>query len=602
LTYFERPSTNHQVRAGGPPTAAGLFIVLAPIVAVGGVIKEQRGTGVDVRIELDVPAPMRDGTVLRANVYRPGTDAGPWPVLLTRLPYGKEVPEELAWLDPLRAVRAGFMVVVQDTRGRFASEGEWDPLRFEREDGFDTVEWAARLPGSNGRVGMFGLSYYGSTQLSAAIGQPPALGAIAPALTWCEPLDGLVARGGAIELGLELPWTLRMGPDHVLRQPLPLDERERRVAELLDDFDRLTDDDGGYRELPVGDGAVWRRHALPGLGAIATLDDPAVAARSRVVGVHERVTVPSLHVAAWHDVFAQGTLDNYTALAALGRPARLVVGPWTHERFADPIGDLCFGVRSYRQGAPAHPEGDLDDVQLAFFRRHLAPNGDLAAEGGAPVRIFVMGRNEWRDEPAWPLARAREERWFLGAGGGLASDPPAPEAAPSEFAYDPADPVPTHGGQLLLAPAFPPGPRDQMRVEAREDVLVFTSERLADELEVTGRVRVVLHARSSAPSTDWVARLCDVHPDGRSFNVCDGIVRVVDGADELRRVEIDLWSTSNVFLAGHRLRVQVTSSCFPRWDRNLNTGDQRSARIEVARQTVHHDAERPSWIELPVIP
>jgi hypothetical protein len=165
--------------------------------------------------------------------------------------------------------------------------------------------------------------------------------------------------------------------------------------------------------------------------------------------------------------------------------------------------------------------------------------------------------------------------------------------------YDPADPVPTRGGQL--GTAFPAGPFEQGRVEARPDVLVFTSEPLQQDLEVTGRVRVVLHAESSAPSTDWVARLCDVHPDGRSINICDGIVRVTEGADLCRRVEIDLWSTSNVFLAGHRLRVHVTSSSFPRWDRNLNTGDQGDPRFTVAHQRVHHDAQRASWIELPVI-
>jgi hypothetical protein len=171
----------------------------------------------------------------------------------------------------------------------------------------------------------------------------------------------------------------------------------------------------------------------------------------------------------------------------------------------------------------------------------------------------------------------------------------------SEFVYDPADPVPTVGGQIVMSPAFPAGPFDQAPVEARDDVHVFTSEPLSADMEVTGRVRVVLHAESSAPSTDWVARLCDVHPGGRSFNLCDGILRVSKGADTCRTVEIDLWSTSNVFLAGHRLRVQVTSSSFPRWDRNLNTGDQSVARIEVARQRLHHGPERPSWIELPVV-
>jgi putative CocE/NonD family hydrolase len=293
-------------------------------------------------------------------------------------------------------------------------------------------------------------------------------------------------------------------------------------------------------------------------------------------------------------------------MAALGRPARLVVGPWTHLTFADPVGELCFGIRSSRLGVPVHADGDLTALQLAWFGRQLgAVPRDAAADADpvAPVRIFVMGRNEWRDEAAWPLERAQEQRWFLRAGGALGPEGPgAAGAAPTTFAYDPADPVPTLGGQTVMSVAFPAGPFDQVRIEARADVCVFSSEPLAEELEVTGRVRVVLHVESSAPSTDWVARLCDVHPDGRSFNVCDGIVRVAEGADRCARVEIDLWSTSNVFLAGHRLRVHVTSSCFPRWDRNLNTGDQGAPQIEVAHQRIHHEPGRASWIELPVVP
>jgi uncharacterized protein len=217
------------------------------------------------------------------------------------------------------------------------------------------------------------------------------------------------------------------------------------------------------------------------------------------------------------------------------------------------------------------------------------------------VRIFVMGRNEWRDEPEWPLRRARIEAHYLHAEGRLTTTAPNEAEASSSFTYDPADPVPTRGGLLVMASAYPAGPLDQSPVEDRDDVLVFTSLPLDEEMEVTGRIRVVLHAVSSAPSTDWVARLCDVHPDGRSYNICDGILRVTDGADGVDRYEIDLWSTSNVFLRGHRIRVQVTSSSFPRWDRNLNTGNQDSAEMQIARQRIFHDATRPSFIELPVI-
>jgi putative CocE/NonD family hydrolase len=550
-----------------------------------------------VTVEVDVPAQMRDGTVLRANVYRPAGE-GPWPVLLARTPYDKDAGPGLEGIDPILAARRGFMVVTQDTRGRFASDGAWSPLEHERTDGYDTVEWAARLPGSNGRVGMYGDSYVGNTQWMAAVEAPPSLAAIAPAVTWRDPLDGLLARGGALELGVALPWDLQTGAGHIAKHASSDAERERLLAALIEDYDRLPSE--GYRELPVGgEMPVLRRHGVPDLGTVRMLDDPAVASWSSVEGEHERVTAASFHTGGWYDIFLQGTLDNYVAMAALGRPARLVVGAWTHDVPAiEPYGERCFGFLANRQGAPSHPHGDLSDEQLAWFRRQLTDDAPEEAPG-PPVRIFTMGRDEWRDEQEWPLARARGERWALRADGSLAPDaPPVADTATSEFVYDPADPVPTLGGNLVMSPAFPAGPFDQARVEAREDVLVFTSEPLAEELEVTGRVRVVLNAESSAPSTDWVARLCDVHPDGRSFNLCDGIVRIADGADRAGRVEIDLWSTSNVFLPGHRLRVHVTSSSFPRWDRNLNTGDQRAPHFRPARQRVHHDA---SWIELPVV-
>jgi putative CocE/NonD family hydrolase len=551
-----------------------------------------------VTVEHDVPARMRDGVVLRANVYRPAGE-GPWPTLLNRTPYDKETGPALALLDPVRAARRGFMVVVQDTRGRFASDGEWSPFQFERRDGYDSVEWAAGLPGSNGRVGMYGDSYMGSTQWMAAVEQPPSLAAISPAVTWRDPLDGVFARGGAVELGLMLPWSLQTGADHLAKQRFSAAELERRVSALIDDHDRLPTD--GYWELPVHELAVLRRHGVPEPGTIRVLDEPDVASWCSVEGLHERVTVPSFHTGGWHDIFTQGTLDNYVAMTALGRPARLVMGGWTHYLpCADPFGELTFGLRANRFGIPAHPHGDVNDEQLAWLRRQLDPDATDADEA-PPVRIFVMGRNRWRDETSWPLARARTERWRLHADGTLSPQPPDADAQPSKYRYDPADPAPTLGGQTVMMAAYPPGPYDQARIESREDVLVFTSEPLEQELEVTGRVTVVLHAVSSAPSSDWVARLCDVHPDGRSYNLCDGIVRVHDGADELRRIEIDLWSTANAFLPGHRLRVHVTSSNFPRWDRNLNTGDQRAARFETARQRVHHDAERASWIELPVV-
>ncbi|MEN3283855.1 MAG: uncharacterized protein V7607_4995 [Solirubrobacteraceae bacterium] len=540
---------------------------------------------------------MRDGVILRADVFRPD-GPGRWPTLLARTPYDKSDHRQAVWcgLDPVQTARRGFVVVMQDTRGRFASDGLWEPFRFERLDGYDSVEWAARLPGSNGRVGMFSASYCANTQWLAAAERPPSLGAIAPALTWSDPMDGLFARGGAVELGLAMRWTLENGFDHLRRVEPREAERRRRAEVVMDEWDRLGED--GYWHLPVDRIAALHGQGLPDLGGIGALSDPEIAEHSRVTSLAGTVEIPSHHTAGWYDIFLQGTLDNYGAAAAAGRETRLIIGPWTHHAFADPVGQSLFGMRAGRDGVPVHELGDWKDLQLAWLRRHLADEDiELPA---APVRIFVMGRNTWRDEAAWPPP-ATVERWFLDGDGSVGPSTPHPAEQTSAFAYDPANPVPTVGGHGVLSPGYPSGPFDQASIEEREDVLVYTSEPLRCELEVTGRVRVVLHAQSTARSTDWVGRLCDVHPDGRSMNLCDGILRVADGANRPGRHEIDLWSTSNVFLPGHRLRVHVTSSSFPRWDRNLSTGDQRKPQHEGARQSVSHAAERPSFIELPVI-
>ncbi|MFC7645191.1 CocE/NonD family hydrolase [Streptosporangium lutulentum] len=263
-------------------------------------------------------------------------------------------------------------------------------------------------------------------------------------------------------------------------------------------------------------------------------------------------------------------------------------------------GEVGFGT--------AADEGSIDlrtslgDLRIDWLDRWLRP--DRLAPVGKPVRIFVTGVNRWRDEDAWPLARSVDTPLYLREDGGLSSEAPGADERPDTYRYDPADPVVTLGGTLLMSGEFPPGPHDQRRVEERPDVLVYTGEPLDADLEVTGRVRVSLTAASTAPSTDWVARLCDVGVDSVSRNLTDGIVRVSGPAGEPADHEIDLWSIGHVFLKGHRIRVQITSSNFPRWDRNLNTGEpaERATAMRVADQTVFHDAARPSRIILPVVP
>jgi putative CocE/NonD family hydrolase len=552
----------------------------------------------ELTIARDVPARMRDGVVLRANVYRPAI-AGPWPTLLTRTPYGKDLPGAAAWLDPVRAAGAGFIVIVQDVRGRFASDGDWEPFLHESSDGFDTVQWAARLPGGNGRVGMFGLSYWGNTQWLAAIARPPSLCAIAPGLTWCDPDDGLLRRGGALQFGMGVVWGLEQGIDYLRRRREAPERVDARIRDLLDELDGLAET--GLWRLPASTARVLADHGLPGLDHGRAGAGTASANACRVAGRHHRVQVPVLGIGGWHDAFIQGVLDNHAAMAALGRDSQLVIGPWSHANFSDTIGALGFGTRARKDGGPAGGPDDVTAIQLAWFRRHLDPHAGAEPQR-PPVRVFVMGANRWRDEPAWPPPGVTQERWYLRAGGGLSTTPPRADEGVSEFVYDPADPVPSDSARTPTATPEPLGPAEQSAIESRPDVLVFTSDPLGDDLEVAGRVRVVVHARSSAPSTDWVARVCDVYPDGRSYGLCDGIVRVGGRADEPRCHEVDLWSTCNLFRRGHRLRVHITSSSFPRWDRNLNTGRQDEARHVPACQRIDHDADHPSWLELVVRP
>jgi len=564
---------------------------------VSGVVVNPDGDApASVQVEFDVPARMRDGVVLRADVYRPAGD-GPWPTLVVRTPYNKGDAAGNVWngFSPTEVARSGFMMIVQDVRGRYASDGEWEPVRHEGEDGADTIAWAAELAGSNGRVGMVGGSYCGHTQWRAAIEQPPALKVITPLMTWTEPREALVARGGATQITVITSWSLAAGFDWLARQGLTDDEMAARVAALIEDFDSL--EKGGYWGLPVAELPVLRRHGTPMFVEPGAANDVEATQHMRVAGGHARVEIPSLHTGGWFDSCVQGTIDSFTTMRDLGRESRLIIGPWTHEDFGGRVGALDFGIMSMRD-AGAHPNGSWSDEVLAFLRRHLSD--DARAKPSSAVRIFVMGRNVWRDEASWPLERARRQRWHLHAGGDLTTAALPAEATPSEIDYDPAHPVPTWGGPLGLGPGR--GPVDQQVVESRPDVLVFTSDVLEEDLEVTGPIRVRLHVQSSAPSTDWVARLCDVDSKGRSLNLCDGIVRLDSGADEAREIEIDLWSTSHVFLAGHRLRVQITNSCFPRWDRNLNTGNQRAAEFVTAHQRLYHDAGRPSYIELPIIP
>jgi putative CocE/NonD family hydrolase len=576
--------------------------------------------------EFDVPVTMRDGTTLRANIYRP-LGEGPWPVLLTRLPYGKDLPLGTVVLEPGQVARRGYVVIVQDTRGRFASEGEWDPFRYEALDGFDTIAWAAQLPYSNGSVGMYGASYFGFTQWSAAVHQPSALKAMIPFITWNDPFNGLVFRGGALELGGATNWQLDMGLNVVMRRyandPKALGYA---IYMLVKEMDAMGTQ--GYWSLPLKDfGPLKRQEVAPAFfEAMAAPMNREQVEHLTILGKHENVTVPTFNISGWYDICLQDTISNFTIMRQHGstpeaRQSKLLIGPWTHSTYINPIGELNFGFGA--SAAFIDLQIDFLSLQVRWFD-HWLKGIDTGMLFEAPIKLFVMGANVWRDEQEWPLARAVETRYHLHSNGHantLHGDGVLSTAVPAvepfdQYAYDPANPVITRGGALLMSPEFRSGPFDQRSTEAREDVLVYTTPALEQDVEVTGPISVHLWAASSAPDTDFVARLVDVYPDGYAQNLTDGIIRAryrnftqgeppsLIEPGKACEYEIDLWATSNVFKAGHRIRLDVTSSNFPRWDRNPNTGHDFGADAElvVAHQTILHDREHPSYVTLPIVP
>ena len=584
--------------------------------------------GQQITADFDVPARMRDGVILRANVYRP-VGEGQWPVLLTRLPYGKDLPISNSMMDPAQVARRGYVVIVQDTRGRSTSEGEWDPMRREILDGEDTVAWAAQLPYSNGDVGMYGISYFGFTQWATAIRHPPALKAMIPVMTWSDPLDGVLFRRGAFELGSGASWQMMMGIDVLFRRYRgDPDSRNRGRAfyMLAKETDALAEQ--GYWSLPLKEfGPLKRTDVAP---AFFEIIDNAMnrnhADPLTILGKHERVTVPTFNIGGWYDIFLQDTIENFRNMRSQGstpeaRQSKLLIGPWAHGVMTNPIGEVNFGFAA--SAAFIDLQIDFVNLQLRWFD-HFLKGIETGMLNEAPIKLFVMGANVWRDEQEWPLARAVETRYYLHSNGhantlngdGLLSTRAPESETADQYVYDPSNPVITRGGALLMTPEFRPGPFDQRSVESREDVLVYTTPELEQDVEVTGPIVVHLWATSSAPDTDFVARLVDVHPDGYAQNLTDGIIRAryrnfAHGGEvtliepgKAYEYEIDLWATSNVFKKGHRIRLDVTSSNFPRWDRNPNTGHEfgEDSELAVARQSILHDAEHPSYVLLPLVP
>jgi putative CocE/NonD family hydrolase len=579
------------------------FVLLLSIGAllISGSAKAQ--TLYRVTVEQGVNVKMRDGVSLAADIYRPVSDEK-FPVLVERTPYDRS--GETAIANELAS--HGYVVVLQDTRGRYGSGGEFYPFRDESFDGYDTVEWAARLDRSNGKVGMFGGSYVGATQMLAAMAAPPHLLSVFPYVTASEYYDGWTYQSGALMQWFTSSWTSILATDTLRRQV----EHTRAPKDWT-------------RQLPLESYPILKTPELTTLAPyfkdwLAHEREDVYWRRWKVSDHYSEMSVLGLHGAGWHDLFLKGSIKNYVGLhehaatpeARAGQ--RLIVGPWAHAPTSPEgkIGDVVFGKSAVL---------DLTAIALQWFDYSLKGIKNEYATA-APVRLFIMGDNVWRDEQEFPLKRTRYTKYYLhsekGANslngdGALSLAPPAVEKK-DEFEYDPKNPVPTIGGRLCCGQMLPPGPADQRPNESRRDVLVFSTPPLTADIEVTGFISLELYASTTAVTTDFTALLVDVDPNGYARFLTDGIVRAGYGEDaangskvtpnEVRKYTIDLWATANVFKAGHRVRLYVSSSNFPRFNLNLNTGEPivGGARSVAAHQTIYHDRQYSSALILPVIP
>jgi putative CocE/NonD family hydrolase len=552
----------------------------------------------NVRMRSDVKVPMRDGVCLSAEIYLPDAP-GPFPTVLMRTPYDNNG----FWhIDRCRQLaNRGYVCVMQDCRGRYDSDGQYYPFRDEDIDGFDTQEWIGKQPWSNGRIGMAGPSYMGWVQISSAMLRSQYLTCISPRVMCADLYSGLVYRGGALQLHVMMMWGMRTSA----RTNQNVDYDDWREAFRTLPLDKAAALNG--RELPHWDD--WLAHP--------TYDD--YWAKMNLETKWGEFATPALSMCGWYDLYSDKMFTDVLGMRKYGRTkearqSRLIVGAWPHIlNTSSRTGGVDFGVNSL---------ADLDGLELRWFDYWLKGiNNGIVDE--APFRLFIMGINSWRDEYEWPLARTDWQKWYFHSGGKantlagdgtLATTEPKDEPA-DHFIFDPANPVQTIGGNNCCLPHLVPwGAYDQRDIEMRGDVLCYTSAPLEQDVEVTGPIKVILYAATDGRDTDWTGKLVDVRPSGFAMNLCDGILRAryresfseptLLESGTVYRYEIDLMVTGNVFLKGHRIRVEISSSNFPRFDRNLNTGlsTTTSTEIRVAHQTILHTKQYPSHILLPVIP
>ncbi len=567
----------------------------------------------EVEVERDVAMRMRDGVDLLADIYTPAGE-GPFPVLLLRSPYDKSTSEYFSLLHPEWYARHGFIVVTQDTRGCYASGGRFEPFHHETADGVDTIAQCAALPKSSGKVGMYGFSYPGLTQLFPATQRPPALAAIAPTLT-CDGLyQDWMHRNGVLQLAFVQTWAAALAIPEAFRHGGEADIRPalKALNAIAADYDHLpltTHPGLGERFAPFY--KEWLSHP--------TFDD--YWRQWHLADRYGDIAVPAIHIGGWYDIFVEGTIRNFVGLSrgAATPEARaaqkLVIGPWYHQPWGPIMAQTNFG-----------PEGAtrVDETVLRWYE-HWLMGVDNGIMREPRVSLFMMGANRWRHADAFPLPESRYESWYLHSGGranSLSGDGVLDRTAPGDehcdiYVCDPLYPVASLGGRSCCpAELAPMGPMDQRPVEMRPDVLVYTSGQLAEDLEVTGPVDIVLYASSTADDTDFAAKLVDVFPDGRAINLVDGILRASfrDSLSDptpiepgrINRYAFRIGHTCNLFRPGHRIRLEIAGTNFPLYERTLNhfrrdrDGGYRDAR--TATQKVFHDSMRPSYLVLSVIP
>jgi uncharacterized protein len=563
-----------------------------------------------VTVERDVPLKMKDGVTLYSDIYRPEGE-GPFPVILIRLPYDKRQAENISYSHPSWYARHGYVVVSQDVRGRYGCDGDWYPFLHEASDGVESIAWASQLPGTTGKVGMYGFSYGGATQMLAAVERPKGLAALCPAMTGSQYYEGWTYNHGALQLGFVASWALSLGVHNAARRGdnAAVGAYAAAFAASLDWHWVLPIDI--YPPLKAEDTSYffdWLDHP--------TYDD--YWKRWSIDEDYSRIDTPALHIAGWYDVFLAGTVKNFRGLRsgagseAARNAQRLIIGPWYHIPWKPLV----------QENASDASPSIVDDWQLAWFDAHL--KGQQLELPESPVRIWLQGEDRWLDLPDWPVPGAKEQRHYLHSGGRansaygdgvLAEDRPESEM-PDVFTYDPMAPAESEGGHSCCFPKIAPmGPENQEKREQWMSVLVYTTPPLERDLVAIGDARVVLYASTDVRDTDWTARLCVVDEDGVSTNIQEGIVRArfreslaeptLLEPHKVYEYTIDLGPVGIRFKAGQRIRLQVSSSDFPQWDRNMNTGAElyREGLAEAltATNVVLHDSEYPSHLVLPVV-